>query len=824
MPAPRFFFLVGFSVLFIANALWANTPNASESNSFVASTDARANIANAVEDGWFNLISLFGEDPLPEEESPSNALRHADAPKLRVERLRPLPRYLVPITIAERLQSLREAEIGDPIIAESVAMVNPVDIIRSIDQAFESRNSFIDANINEAIAAQAVDAAGRLTAELLDLPAVDPLDIALYATPPEPLDNVFLAAKEAYVQGNLQLLKELSPLLANHILKDYVELWLLVLELKTEPDAPACAYRFERFIELHRGEYISEEATLQYLRLVADRMNAERFNFFFNLLRDKTDPNIVAWHAFYSLGSPDIAPNPETLIKAKAIYRDAKNPLSPAYQTLGEAIVKRDRSWAWTRVILLLQRGKWQEVQRVLSDVPRPELPASIATLHAILNNPESWFHTQRNFSSLHARLGVFAALRLTRDAPEKAAIIANACLDRKASIFWRSLVWMRIGYSGTVKLDKRALDWYRKAGTAFENQPLLVVDAAPLVAWHARAALRAGNWYSLNKIIDSMPSSLRSDETWIYWRGRALAARGLELQASREFKRIASNLTFYGKLAADALKQPYALGSPIKTPPTTTEIEAWDRDPNLARARALYRMHLYFEGHKEWNWGTRSLKGRDFIVLAEYAKERLLIHRMINTSLRSGPDIVDIRQRYPTPHYALFSRVSQAQQISLAWIYGLIRQESRFIPMVSSSVGAQGLMQIMPTTASWLAKHLGISDYDRNRLTGLEMNLVLGSAYLHMLFADLDSSYVLATAAYNAGPAKARSWRTTLSESIESAIFIETIPYYETRGYVKNVLSNTLTYSRLIGNPIKNFTDFIGRIYPSHATNPHIP
>ena len=92
------------------------------------------------------------------------------------------------------------------------------------------------------------------------------------------------------------------------------------------------------------------------------------------------------------------------------------------------------------------------------------------------------------------------------------------------------------------------------------------------------------------------------------------------------------------------------------------------------------------------------------------------------------------------------------------------------------------------------------------------------------MLFADLDSSYVLATAAYNAGPAKARSWRAALSESTESAVFIETIPYYETRGYVKNVLSNTLTYSVLLGNPIKNFTSFIGRIHPSYATNPNIP
>ena len=112
-------------------------------------------------------------------------------------RRRLIPRRLVPITIAERLQSLREAEIDAPIITESAAMVNPADVIRAVDQAFSVREPFFERTFNIAAAAEAADAAGQLTAELLDLPAVDPLDIALYAMPPEPLDNVFLAAKDA---------------------------------------------------------------------------------------------------------------------------------------------------------------------------------------------------------------------------------------------------------------------------------------------------------------------------------------------------------------------------------------------------------------------------------------------------------------------------------------------------------------------------------------------------------------------------------------------------------------------------------------------------
>ena len=168
---------------------------------------------------------------------------------------------------------------------------------------------------------------------------------------------------------------------------------------------------------------------------------------------------------------------------------------------------------------------------------------------------------------------------------------------------------------------------------------------------------------------------------------------------------------------------------------------------------------------------------------------------------------------------------MSSAQELPASWVYGLIRQESRFIPAVSSSVGARGLMQLMPGTASWTARQLGIEHYDEGRnLTELEMNLVLGSAYLHMLYADSGESFILATAAYNAGPRRARIWRNTLSDAMEAAVFIETIPYFETREYVKNVLANMQTYSMLTGEPIKNFTGFLGKVTPSLAEAKDLP
>lgn len=803
-----------------------------------AQEDAGESSPKKSESAWFDIFSIFSDDSAPEETAsstpPTEAADAADADDSAASSRgawRPLPHSYIPVTIGERLQSLQEKSTeSDGILYEHAAHISPEQVISSVDQAFASRDSIAppDFDLNAGAASLAAEAAGRVTAELLNAPDIDPLEASLYSEPPEPLDNVFTAARNAYQAQNLEVLEEIAPLLSDTVLKDYITLWTLELKLAAAPDDPTINYEFTHFIELQQGNYVGERAAMRYLQIEGSRLNAEQFNSFYErLIWNKNDPEVAAWHAYYALGAPDAAASRSVIAAAQALYRDARSPHSEAYRTLGDAVVQRDRSWAWTRVIVLLQRQQWEEARRALADVPRPELPASVATLYQILDEPLLWYSHISDFSTIQARLGVFVALRLVQIEPKYAARIAKECLDRKAAPFWRSLVWMRTGYVASTRLLPEGYDWYRRADRSFQQRPLVVVDADGLLVWQARSAMRRGNWYSLSRILESFPEKLAQTEAWTYWRARAYAARGLTEAANRDFRRIAGNVSFYGKLASDALKMPYELPSTPPAPPQEA-IDRWELDPSIERARTFYRMHLWTEGHREWNWAMRGLQGADFIALAQYAKEKRIVHRMINTSLRSTRGApgqpINLEQRFPKPHYSLIRRVSDAQSIPCAWVYGLIRQESRFIPTVSSAVGAQGLMQLMPDTAHWIAKRLGISSFDQSLLTGLEMNLVIGSAYLHLLYADLDSSYVLATAAYNAGPRKARAWRATLSAPMEAAVFIETIPYHETRDYVKNVLANMQTYSMLLPNPIRNFTALLGTVYPSRSTNPNLP
>jgi soluble lytic murein transglycosylase len=150
-----------------------------------------------------------------------------------------------------------------------------------------------------------------------------------------------------------------------------------------------------------------------------------------------------------------------------------------------------------------------------------------------------------------------------------------------------------------------------------------------------------------------------------------------------------------------------------------------------------------------------------------------------------------------------------------MAWVYGLIRQESRFILNAKSHVGASGLMQLMPATARYVAKKIGMEGFTPNQVNDIETNIVLGTSYLNMVLTDLGGSQALASAAYNAGPGRPRAWRSTLTRPVEGAIFAESIPFSETRGYVKNVLSNATYYAAIFEKKPQSLKARLGVVVP---------
>ena len=229
--------------------------------------------------------------------------------------------------------------------------------------------------------------------------------------------------------------------------------------------------------------------------------------------------------------------------------------------------------------------------------------------------------------------------------------------------------------------------------------------------------------------------------------------------------------------------------------PPSASEREAASSVPGLRRGLHMISLGLRSEGVREWNFTLRGMGDRELQAAAQLACEREVWDRCINTSDRTKAEI-NLAQRFPTPFRQ--DVVAAARQIGLdpAYVYGLIRQESRFIMDARSHVGASGLMQLMPATARWTAKKIGL-DFKPEMINDREVNLRLGTAYLKLVLDDFGGSAAMAAAAYNAGPSRPRRWRE--GPLMEVAAWAENIPFNETRDYVKKVLSNATVYAALL-------------------------
>jgi soluble lytic murein transglycosylase len=306
------------------------------------------------------------------------------------------------------------------------------------------------------------------------------------------------------------------------------------------------------------------------------------------------------------------------------------------------------------------------------------------------------------------------------------------------------------------------------------------------------------------------MPLSQRDLPEWTYWLGRALAQHGRHQDARALFNRHASMPSFYGILSAEALGQNFRWQQ-ASQPPTSQETARVRSSGDIRRAEALIRLDMRTESLREWNWVARNTDDRFLLAAADHARRLGLYDRAISLADRTREQH-DYGLRYLAPYYETFSRQANSRELDLAWVYGLVRQESRFQPVARSGVGAQGLMQVMPATGRWIAKREGWRNYDAGWLTRIDTNVQLGCAYLRHVLDTLGNQMVVASAAYNAGPGRARRWRG--NQPLEGAIYAETIPISETRDYVKKVMANAVLYDTLLGGKQPSLLKRLGKVF----------
>jgi soluble lytic murein transglycosylase-like protein len=398
--------------------------------------------------------------------------------------------------------------------------------------------------------------------------------------------------------------------------------------------------------------------------------------------------------------------------------------------------------------------------------------------------------------------VALFALQRLAKQSPE----LANARwlkISMYFPVIEQRYFYCRLAYESARNLDNRALYWYKAA----EFTPLDERQSA----WRVRAALRAQDWQEVLVSVNQMSEQQQQDPAWQYWKARALQALGRPLEAREIFAPLSKDFNFYGQLASTELADlPVLSKAKSSYRPNQHDITDILAKPGIQRTLALYRVGMRNEALEEWRWALRNLNDRELLTASEIARRNEMYDRAIGAAEKTV-NVHNFGLRYLAPYRTELQAHIREHGLDEAWVYGLMRQESRFATNARSETGAAGLMQIMPSTARWVARKLGLKSYRNALIHQLDTNLRLGTYYMKSVLAQSENNPVLASAAYNAGPTRALQWRG--DRPLEGAIYTETIPFEETRDYVKKVMSNTVYYSDLFGNPPRSLKQRLGLI-----------
>ena len=608
-------------------------------------------------------------------------------------------------------------------------------------------------------------------------------------------DDDFLVARDAFRKGDVVQLEKMLARLKDSPLEPYLTSYHLHMHWD-EPDTSA----IKSFLSRPEDTPVIDQFRNEWLKYLAKRQRWTEFAAEYpHLINDDAELSC------YALQFRQLSDESGAMHEARTKwFSGAGQPESCA--TLFEAAIDKKiitEQDILMRVRLALESGNLSLVKQVASKLSKKYNFSAVA-LDKASSDPDRYLtRTKWDKNSEAQRLiALFALRRLAKQYPQLAYVrwqkLAGDFPEAEQHYFYG---WL--AYEAARAQDSRALEWYKVAGDALLNETQL--------AWRTRAALREQNWHEVWASITAMSPQQQHEGAWRYWKGRALKALGRVADADVLFAELSHEYNFYGQLAAEELSATPVAGiatASIQTSKETlNEVQAM---PGIQRTLALYRMNLRFEGAKEWAWAIRKFDDKKLLAAAELARRNGMYDRSILAADRTAT-LHDFNLRYPAPYRDTMQGHLREQGLEEAWVYGLMRQESRFANQAKSDVGAAGLMQIMPATAKWVARKMGMRDYRTALIHDTEVNLKLGTYYMKNVLSSFDNNAAMASAAYNAGPARARQWRG--EKALEGAIYVETIPFDETREYVKKVLSNTVYYSKLFGQPPVSLKQRLGII-----------
>jgi soluble lytic murein transglycosylase len=592
-------------------------------------------------------------------------------------------------------------------------------------------------------------------------------------------------AKRALANGDSGPYFRYAPALADYPLEPYLAYDELTARLKT-----ASNDEIEKFLALHGDLPQANWMKLRWLRWLADRGDWQPFVKYYDPKLNFTELDCLygQYQLSHNLRAEGYA-NAEKLWLVGKTQPAACDPLFERWAAEGQLTEQK----RWQRIKLAVQARNYSLANTLVNTLstlaPEGRLMVDVAQKPELLGNPSRFLPADEAMSDV-VSLGL---RRLARQDPDEAMqLLDGYATSMHFSRDEKVAIAREIGLSLARSYDPRALDLMTRYDPELRDNNV--------TEWRLRLLLRLGRWEDAYELIQRLPQDLATTNRWKYWQARSLElAQPKNPLVPQLYRNVARERDFYGFLAADRTQAPYQLtNKPLVL--SQAVINKVRNTPGVRRALELHARGQIVDGRREWYHVSRLFSRDEMVAQAKLAYDLQWYFPAIRTiSQAQYWDDLDIR--FPMAHRDTLVREAGVRGLHSSWVFAITRQESAFMDDARSGAGAMGLMQLMPGTAKETARKFSIPLASPQQAIDPDKNIQLGAAYLSQVQGQFNGNRVLATAAYNAGPGRVRQWLRGANH-LSFDVWVESIPFDETRQYVQNVLSYAVIYGHKLNIP----------------------
>ena len=571
--------------------------------------------------------------------------------------------------------------------------------------------------------------------------------------------------------------------LADYPLYPYLEQALLYKELRQLPYADV-----KQFLQKYDDTVVGKQLRKKWLQTLAKKKQWQPFLADYD--KSVANNELRCWHleALDQTGHPQIA-----LDQTAAIWLSGKSlPTScnSVFKRWEQADYKTD-ALVWQRINLALNSNNLT-LARYLSNHASAHLKPYTRRLISVHRDPRR-LRVYADFDDQTTYSLDIVSHGLMRLAPKDYELATKLWIDYRGIVPFTQTQYSKI----RDKIARQII-----ASGSDEALPWLIVhdpnaEDSYLLEWRIRLALRDKHWQQAEHWIALLPTDLKIKPRWRYWLARSWQLQDKHLTEARGMLiQLAAERHYYGFLAAENIKTQYGFNDSALL--VSSDQPAVSQRPEMIRAQYFYAMGHLISARREWNSAIANFNQSQLTAATQIAHQWGWHQQAINTTMKAG-HWNDLSIRFPLAYQNNMIDSAKLTTIRPEWLYAIARQESAFASDAYSPIGARGLLQLRPSTAKHVAKKIGVP-YRKQDLFTAETNITLGSNYLKQLLDDFSGNHILATAAYNAGPHRVKKWLNNQSAALPYDIWIETLPFHETRNYVQNVLAFSIIYGHRLG------------------------